>query len=67
MSRPLFEHRHYVKLASWAQGLKYLPGVDQKAVIISLANALQNTNPHFDRTRFITTAEGRPLNWRDQS
>lgn len=61
MSKPLFEHRHFVWLAKFAA--QHL--TDKQSV--ALTTALAATNPHFDVGRFESAICGAiDRNWRDQ-
>jgi hypothetical protein len=66
MARPLFEHRHYVRIAEIISGL---PAGGTHAlrgdVAEWFATQLAGTNPRFSRSRFVAAAKGQPESKRD--
>lgn len=60
----MFQHRHYVKLASIIAGL---PEGQREAVAIHFADGLKGTNPAYSPTRFYSAAIGEPANGRDRA
>lgn len=62
-TKPLFEHRHYVEIAriiaampAFAASLR----TQRDSVISTFASELANSNPLFDRDRFVAAAMGTP-------
>ncbi|TAJ97166.1 MAG: hypothetical protein EPO41_04010 [Reyranella sp.] len=68
MSKPVFEHRHYKRLAAIIADMRYLPiGQDMQAKVAeAFADGLKGTNPNYSRERFIAAAMGQPSNGRDK-
>lgn len=64
MSHPLFQHRHYCKIAA------IIAAIDNNAirehVADHFARYLCGTNPQFNVTRFENAALGEPLSGRDK-
>jgi hypothetical protein len=68
MSAPVFLHRHYVRIDETIASIRGKFGSDDARIITEhFAEALRNTNPNFDRRRFISAAMGEPSNGRDRS
>ena len=68
MSAPVFQHRHYVRIAETIASIRGKFGSDDARIIAEhFADALRGTNPNFDRQRFISAAMGEPSNGRDRS
>ena len=67
MPAPLFQHRHYRKIAEIIASMRGMPNVvgSSDAIANHFANALYGTNPNFDRGRFLSAATGEPSNGRD--
>jgi hypothetical protein len=74
--RPRFTHKDYVLIAETIASLSIpdaiRPGsvgetVTRLRIAEAFADALQGTNPAFDRDRFISCAFGRPMTRRDVS
>ena len=60
---PLFQHRHYRKIARIIASLD----AEVRAEIAQhFANALRDTNPNFDASRFYDAATGTPSNGKDK-
>ena len=57
-STPRFERRHFEWLAAFVADADApgFPTIDREALAIAFANALQATNPAFDRERFLIAA-----------
>lgn len=67
MKAPTFQHRHYVKIAETIALLPTHEGDSMRQLVAhTFAAALADTNPHFDRGRFIAAAMGNPSNGRDK-
>lgn len=62
-TRPLFQHRHYVKIASI---ISLWPEPDRDALAVLFAAELAGTNSSFDADRFIAPAKGKPTTGRDK-
>lgn len=68
--KPLFQHRHYAKIASIIAELPAFPlliesGDHREFVAAAFARALLGTNPNYDADRFYEAATGKPM-WRDK-
>jgi hypothetical protein len=63
MSTPLFEHRHFAKIA---EIIAELPEEQRDDIANHFAFALRSTNAKFDYDRFETAARGRAINGRDR-
>jgi hypothetical protein len=65
--RPIFQHRHYVRIAEIISGL---PAGGTHALRGDVAEwfALQlvGTNPNYSRARFLAAAKGQPIDNRDE-
>lgn len=62
------QHRHFVLIAELLSEARLMVGACPNTVAATVtlfANALADTNPRFDRTRFIQCATGTPCNGRD--
>jgi len=60
------QHRHFVMIAEAIASLPVYRGNDCRiAVANHFADKLADTNPRFDRGRFIACAVGTPCNGRD--
>jgi hypothetical protein len=58
---PLFQHRHYVRIAA------IIAKLDARHYIAhEFAKALEGTNPNFDSERFYNAAIGAPDTGRDR-
>lgn len=69
MSKPTFEHRHYVKLAAIFAEADSGSQHDREAATVLIGRfirALAADNPRFDRERFLAAARGEPSNGRDR-
>lgn len=62
-SKPTFEHRHFKAIAAV---IASLPQPQPNDLAALFANALQDTNPNFNRQRFISACSGTPCNGRDK-
>jgi hypothetical protein len=68
MSAPVFQHRHYVRIAETIASIRGKFGNDDTRIIAEhFADNLRGTNPNFDRQRFISAAMGEPSNGRDRA
>ena len=68
MSAPVFQHRHYVRIAEAIASIRGKFGCDDTRIIAEhFADALRGTNPNFDRQRFVSAAMGEPSNGRDRT
>lgn len=67
-TKPVFEHRHYKKIAHIiAQAKRYgIVGGQHEHVAEWFAEELKGTNPAFNRERFLAAALGQPSNGRDK-
>ena len=65
MTQPIFQHRHYVKLANIIADMPDTP-IDKGIIANLFADGLRGTNPNYDRARFVTAAIGEPCNGRDK-
>ena len=66
MIKPLFQHRHYAKIASIIAELPIEDGgIYRRAVAKAFTMALLGTNPNYDADRFYEAATGEPM-WRDK-
>lgn len=63
MAKPLFQHRHYVKMAEIIASMDSVTRANCASVF---SWALRDTNPNFDRERFEAAARGEPVNGRDR-
>lgn len=61
--RPLFQHRHYCKIA---EIISDLPLEYRDNVAEWFAHRLSGTNAHFSTSRFEAAAKGQPINGRDK-
>lgn len=61
----MFQHRHYVFIA---QTIASLDVSDETRCTVAeeFASALRDTNPNYDRSRFMSAALGKPENGRDK-
>lgn len=60
------QHRHYVLIAEAIATLPVYRGNDCRIMVANhFANKLADTNPRFDRARFIACAAGEPSTGRD--
>lgn len=68
MAAPVFEHRHYKRLAAIIAELPVRPGgqIMWREVVDAFADGLKGTNPNYNRERFIAAATGQPSNGRDK-
>jgi len=48
-----FQRRHYELIARTIRELNFGGVLDKQEIAREFANALQGTNPHFDRAKFI--------------
>lgn len=65
MKTPMFQHRHYVKLASI---IATIPNDEERARVADLfCEGLRGTNPYFSAVRFAAAAMGEPCNGRDKA
>lgn len=64
MGTPLFEHRHFTKIAAIIAEIEDESQRDEMAN--HFAFALRSTNPKFDYDRFESAARGRATNGRDR-
>ena len=68
---PLFQHRHYAKIASIIAELPITLSTltdstdHREAVAAAFTRALLGTNPNYDANRFYEAATGKPM-WRDK-
>lgn len=53
--KPIFEHRHFVWLAHWAA-----INLPRGPLMEKLCDDLADTNPKFDRIRWLKAANGNP-------
>lgn len=70
MSKPSFEHRHYVLLASIIAELPGKPEFNtelRERIARHFAQELKGTNPRFSADRFMAAAMGTPSNGRDKA
>jgi hypothetical protein len=66
MPAPLFQHRHYRKIAEiLAECRQDMRDIAHADLIGLFAYRLVGTNPNFDRARFLAAAMGEPINGRD--
>lgn len=63
MNTPLFQHRHYCKIA---EIIAELPPGQRDYVAYHFARRLVGTNPNYVSSRFEAAAEGKPINGRDK-
>lgn len=64
-SKPLFQHRHYCKIA---EILATISDDDiRKRITALFSQKLHGTNPTYSEKRFISAAMGMPINGRDKS
>ena len=73
MSKPMFEHRHYKKIAAAINAVcdnMSDNGVMTQAAyqyfVFKFADEMRGTNPNFNRERFIAACQGTPSNGRDK-
>lgn len=70
MSKPMFQHRHYVAIAQvvarLAQHTDESRKIDHAAFGRELAELFLRDNPRFDVGRFEAACEGKPINGRDK-
>lgn len=64
MGQPLFEHRHFTKIAAIIAEIEDETQRDE--IANHFAFALRSTNPKFDYDRFETAARGKAINGRDK-
>lgn len=62
--RPLFQHRHYVKIA---EIIASMPESHRDYAAYLFAQRLVGTNPNYDSGRFERAANGKPVNGRDRA
>lgn len=64
------QHRHFVliahTIADLGKGAAPIQRAQQEMLAHHFANALQATNPRFDRIRFVACAMGEPVSGRDR-
>lgn len=65
MPAPLFQHRHYRKIAEMVATIRGIDGAMRNHIANSIAWDLRGTNPNFDLERFLAAAMGEPINGRD--
>ena len=61
---PTFEHRHFKAIAAILNDTQ-LPKDWWNQTVETFADALEETNPKFDRARFLSACSGKPSNGRD--
>lgn len=64
-NKPLFQHRHYVKIAEIIAALPPTL-LDRDYIASFFSGHLSTTNPHFSADRFYAAAKGKPSNGRDK-
>jgi len=63
----MFQHRHYVAIAGMVNKSRdKMTAKDFEAYVAEWADMLRNTNPNYDRTRFISACFAKPVNGRDK-
>lgn len=62
MANPLFEHRHFARIA---EIIAELPDEQRDDIANHFAFALRKDNPKFSYDRFEAAARGKPVNGRD--
>lgn len=55
-SIPLFQRRHFDFIADFIAGLGSVTEFQRQGIALEVAEKLRDTNPRFDRERFIATA-----------
>lgn len=63
MANPLFQHRHYCRIA---EIIASLDDDIRDRVADKFAFRLSGTNPQFSYARFVAAANGKPINGRDK-
>ncbi len=63
MPNPTFEHRHYKRIAAVLAS----NADTTSSLLVDFANMFAADNPRFDRDRFLSAADGFPINSRDRT
>lgn len=63
-TRPTFEHRHFKLIADVIARMN--GELTRGDIALAFASRLSDTNPNFNRERFIAASKGTPTNGRDR-